>query len=172
METTLFYIFATVTVLATMLAICARHPVHAIIHLVTSFFALAVIFYLLAAPLVAMFEVLIYAGAVMVLFMFVIMMLSLGGGDSDKRPGPRLWLPAGFLAGTVLASLLSLATMAPSPQTANVITAREFSQTLFGRYGIAVEIISLQLLFAVVGALYLGRPRQRGTAAGSGEEAP
>jgi NADH-quinone oxidoreductase subunit J len=72
----------------------------------------------------------------------------------------------------VLASLLSLAATTVPPLAGSAISAREFSRTLFGRYGIAVEIISLQLLFAVVGALYLGRPRQRGTAAGSGEEAP
>ncbi len=96
MEQTLFYILAAVTVIATIFAISEKHPVHAIVYLVTSFFSLAVIFYLLAAPLIAMFEVIIYAGAVMVLFMFVIMMLDLGqpGGRGTSPPDPLSAGPA------------------------------------------------------------------------------
>ncbi len=81
-----------------LLAITEKHPVHAIVYLVTSFFALAVIFYLLAAPLIAVFEVIIYAGAVMVLFMFVIMMLDQGSPEEAKRPTLTHCLPALVLA--------------------------------------------------------------------------
>ncbi len=161
MEMILFYILATVTVIATVLAIVEKHPVHAIVYLVTSFFSLAVIFYLLAAPLIAMFEVIIYAGAVMVLFMFVIMMLDLGRPDEARRPALRQWLLPLLLGGIILLSIGALA-VAPSraPALAHVVSVREFSVTLFSRYGVAIEIISMQLLFAVVGALYLGRRRK------------
>ena len=160
MEQVLFYILAAVTVVATILAVAERHPVHAIVYLVTSFFSLAVIFYLLAAPLIAVFEVIIYAGAVMVLFMFVIMMLDLGG--PARLPALPRVLPALLLAGITLVSLGLLIAGREMEgqgglQPANV---REFALTLFGRYGVAIEIISMQLLFAIVAALYLGGRRR------------
>lgn len=160
MEQALFYILATVTVVATILAIAEKHPVHAIVYLVTSFFSLAVIFYLLAAPLIAMFEVIIYAGAVMVLFMFVVMMLDLGNPAEAGRPTLRHCLPALLLAGITLVSLVLLVVgrgTEEGPATLQAVSIRDFAATLFGRYGVAIEIISMQLLFAIVGALYLGR---------------
>ena len=140
----LFYLLATVTVLATLLAITEKHPVHAIVYLVTSFFALATIFFLLAAPLIAIFEVIIYAGAVMVLFMFVIMMLDLGRPEQVSRPGLLHWLPAIILSATILAALATLlevraGSSAPLPQ----IGVKAFCVTLFRGYGLAIEIISL-----------------------------
>jgi NADH-quinone oxidoreductase subunit J len=127
---------------------------------VTSFFSLAVIFFLLAAPLIAMFEVIIYAGAVMVLFMFVIMMLDLGHPADAVRPGLRQWILPLILGVTIL---LSVGTViyrhAGTLDPARGIGVREFAVTLFSKYGVAIEIISMQLLFAVVGALYLGRKR-------------
>jgi NADH-quinone oxidoreductase subunit J len=162
MEQTLFYILATVTVIATLFAISEKHPVHAIVYLVTSFFALAIVFYLLAAPLIAMFEMIIYAGAVMVLFLFVIMMLDLGSPEDAKRPSLMHCLPALVLSGIILASLaLLVSTRSATIATAtHVVGVKEFCVALFGRYGVAIEIISMQLLFAVVGALYLGRRRK------------
>jgi len=162
METYLFYILAVVTVIGTLLAITEKHPVHAIVYLVTSFFSLATIFFLLAAPLIAMFEVIIYAGAVMVLFMFVIMMLDLGRPDQAMRPGLRRWLLPCILGGIILTSIGVIATgYSSSPSAAHSVSVREFSVTLFQKYGVAIEIISMQLLFAVVGALYLGRKSKR-----------
>ena len=160
MEITLFYLLAAVTVVATLLAITEKHPVHAIVYLVTSFFSLAVIFYLLAAPLIAMFEVIIYAGAVMVLFMFVIMMLDLGRPDEARRPALRQWLLPLLLGGIILVSIAALVTVPASAPVTQSIGIRDFALTLFRKYGVAIEIISMQLLFAVVGALYLGRRRK------------
>ena len=162
MEQTLFYILAAVTVIATIFAITEKHPVHAIVYLVSSFFALAVLFYLLAAPLIAMFEMIIYAGAVMVLFMFVIMMLDTGEPENIRRPSFTHCLPALLLTGIFLASLglLVSARSVAIPGSTHIISVKEFSVTLFARYGVAIELISMQLLFAVVGALYLGRRRK------------
>lgn len=167
MEQTLFYILAIVTVIATILAITERHPVHAIIYLVTSFFALAVVFYLLAAPLIAVFEVIIYAGAVMVLFMFVIMMLDQGNPQEARRPVLVHCLPALVLAGIILAALVllisdrsaSVAVIAGGSEK-RLLDVGDFAITLFKKYGVAIEIISMQLLFAIVGVLYLGRRRK------------
>lgn len=163
MEQALFYILAAVTVLATVLAITERHAVHAIVYLVTSFFSLAVIFFMLGAPVVAVFEVIIYAGAIMVLFLFVIMMLDLGHPERARLPGIRDWWPALVLGAVTLASALTLLlSRAPAVSGAGrAIGVKEFALALFGKYGVAVEVISLQLLFALVGALYLAKRRER-----------
>ena len=159
MEQTLFYILAAVTVIATLFAISEKHPVHAIVFLVTSFFSLAVIFYLLAAPLIAAFEVIIYAGAIMVLFLFVIMMLDLGNPKDARRPPLAHCLPAVVLSGVVFICLTLLIGNRPGPINgpANMVSVKEFAATLFKHYGVAIELISMQLLFALVGGLYLGR---------------
>jgi NADH-quinone oxidoreductase subunit J len=158
MEQLIFYILAAVTVIATIFAITERHTVHAIVYLVTSFFALAVIFYLLGAPLVAVFEVIIYAGAIMVLFLFVIMMLDLGHPEKVQGPAGRDWWPALLLGAVILAATVALvAFRAPAAGMAFPADIRSFSRVLFRKYGIAVEVVSMQLLFALVGALYLGR---------------
>jgi NADH-quinone oxidoreductase subunit J len=160
MEQYLFYILAVVTVIGTIMAITEKHPVHAIVYLVTSFFSLAMIFFLLSAPLIAMFEVIIYAGAVMVLFMFVIMMLDLGRPDEAARPGFRYWILPAILGGIILISVCAVAfSYFTSSSQAGGLGVTDFGVVLFRRYGIAIEIISMQLLFAVVGALYLGRKR-------------
>ncbi|HLO24981.1 MAG TPA: NADH-quinone oxidoreductase subunit J [Geobacteraceae bacterium] len=160
MEATIFYILAVITVIATLFAITEKHAVHAIVYLVTSFFSLAVIFYLLGAPLVAVFEVIIYAGAIMVLFLFVIMMLDLGHPEKAERPGMKDWWPAVVLGAVILGAASAMfAVRSPGVPAGVPFGIRDFALVLFRKYGIAVEIISMQLLFALVGALYLGRRR-------------
>jgi NADH-quinone oxidoreductase subunit J len=160
LEATIFYILAAVMIIATLFAITEKHAVHAIVYLVTSFFSLSVIFYLLGAPLVAVFEVIIYAGAIMVLFLFVIMMLDLGHPERAERPNARTWWPAVVLGTVTLGSAMALFVAHPPSIPAGVsFGIRDFALVLFRKYGIAIEIISLQLLFALVGALYLGKRR-------------
>ncbi len=149
---------AAVVVVATFFSIREKHAVHAIIYLATSFFALAMIFYLLAAPLVAVFEVILYAGAIMVLFLFVIMMLDLGRPEKMKFPGWREWAPAALLCLITAAAVITLAVrQIPSPGVTQYLKIRDFAYLMYHRYGVAVEVVSMQLLFALVGALYLGR---------------
>lgn len=159
MEATIFYILAAILLIGTLCAITARQAVRAIVYLVVSFFALALMFYLLGAPLIAAFEVIIYAGAIMVLFLFVIMMLELE--SPEKLPKPRLsdWWPALALVVVVVGALavLLLSHVRAIPPGFTEIPVRQFAYTLFKQYGVAVEIVSMQLLFALVGALYLGR---------------
>ena len=161
MEQTIFYILAAVTVTGTILAITEKHPVHAILFLVTSLFSMATIFYLLMAPLVAAFEVIIYAGAIMVLFLFVIMMLDLGHPEKGLSPHWKEWLSAALLTGISVASLLLVIVSRHTAEVAPAVmpTIREVALRLFQEHGLAVELISLQLLFALVGALYLGRQK-------------
>lgn len=163
MEQSIFYILAAAAVISTLLAITARHPVHAVLYLVLSLLSIAIIFYMLMAPMVAAFEVLIYAGAIMVLFLFVIMMLDLGHPEKGLTPHLRQWLPAILLT---IVSLGSFIMLAMSKKTglpaASPLQIREVARILYQQHGLAVELVSLQLLFALVGALYLGRPAKKG----------
>ena len=158
-EQAIFYILAAVALIGTLMAITEKHPVHAILYLVTSLFSMATIFYLLMAPLVAAFEVILYAGAIMVLFLFVVMMLDLGHPENGMAPCWREWLPALLLSAISIVSLTII--VVSRHTTANTSPAalpiREVARRLFQEHGLAVELVSLQLLFALVGALYLGK---------------
>jgi NADH-quinone oxidoreductase subunit J len=123
---------------------------------------MAVIFYLLMAPLVAVFEVIIYAGAIMVLFLFVIMMLDLGHPEKGLSPHWKEWLPALLLSAVSIGSLVTVIVSRHAGAAGPVAmpTIRDVAVRLFHDHGLAVELISLQLLFALVGALYLGRQRE------------
>ena len=160
MEQVIFYTGAAVALAGTLLAVTEKHPVHAIMYLVTSLFSMAVIFYLLMAPLVAVFEVIIYAGAIMVLFLFVIMMLDMGHPEKGRSPGWREWLPALLMAVVSIGSLTAVVLAHPAGGDGGAAPPlREVAARLFREHGLAVELISLQLLFALAGALYLGRQK-------------
>jgi len=166
MTTILFYILGIPALGATGMCITRRNPVHAVIYLVNAFFALAMLFYLLGAPLVAAWEVIIYAGAIMVLFMFIIMMLELAPGEAEEARGPNWtrWGPVVLLSLVLLVCTLLLVGVDPGT-AAGVpsfhVSPRAFGRVLFERYALAIEIVSFQLLFAAVGAYYVGRGEKR-----------
>ncbi len=160
MATSLFYILGATALTATLLCITRRNPVHAVIYLVNALFALALLFYLLGAPLVAAWEVIIYAGAIMVLFLFIIMILDLGPDQEPEGPGWRRWGPVLLLSAVILACTLLL--MGLDPQGGEGVptyyaSPRTFGYALFKEYALAVEVVSFQLLFAAVGAFYVGK---------------
>ncbi|HEX9872778.1 MAG TPA: NADH-quinone oxidoreductase subunit J [Deferrimonas sp.] len=160
MATVIFYILGFTALAATALCITRRNPVHAVIYLVNAFFALALIFFLLGAPLVAAWEIIIYAGAIMVLFLFIIMMLELAPTEELRGPGWLRWGPVALLSAVLLGCTLLLIVAQPlsgTGETAYYATPRDFGYALFERYALAVQIVSFQLLFAAVGAYYVGR---------------
>jgi NADH-quinone oxidoreductase subunit J len=155
-----FYLLAIVVVLATVLAITRRDLVHAIVYLIISFLGTALLFYMLGAPLLAALEVIIYAGAIMVLFLFIVMTVIVERGERAKKVFVRQWLPAilmavisfyaaGILIFEVPANRVALQTGVARPEI--------FGRFLFQNYWFPVEIVSFLLLIALVGALYLGR---------------
>jgi NADH-quinone oxidoreductase subunit J len=163
-----FYIASIVAIAATVRVITGMHAVHALLYLVVSFLAVAVIFLTLGAPFAAALEVIIYAGAIMVLFVFVMMMLN---------PGPRAvgrerhWLtPAVWIGPTVLTSILLaelawiLTTGGGSVAQMENVSPRETGMALFGPYILGVEMASVLLLAGLVGAYHLayqlGRRRE------------
>ena len=169
----IFYILAGLILVATGLAITRRNLVHAVVYLIISFFGSALLYYLFGAPLLAALEIIIYAGAIMVLFLFIIMMLRVDP-SALRSPSLREWLPAGALGLIYLAVALLVVSTDPASQTTLVTglaRPRVFGQFLFQKYWLSVEIISFLLLIVLIGALYLGKAYARG-AGDRSEEKP
>jgi len=156
-----FYIAAAVAVLATTVAITRTHAVHALLYLIISLLAIAVIFYVIGAPFLAALELIIYAGAIMVLFLFVVMMLNLGEHATEVETTwlkPGVWAWPSALATVLIAELFYVGFHAARPTgQMHVVTPKEIGATLFGPYAIGVELASLLLMAGLVGAYHLGR---------------
>ena len=157
----LFYISAFIAVFATVLVITRTNAVHALLYLIVSLLAVALIFFTLGAPFVAALEVIIYAGAIMVLFIFVIMMLNLGGEATKQEASlltPGIWIGPSLLC-IILAGELAyffIGEHSPLPAPA-VVSTKQVGIALFGPYALGVELASMLLLAGLVGAYHLGR---------------
>ncbi|MFT5136484.1 MAG: NADH-quinone oxidoreductase subunit J [Arenicella sp.] len=160
MELILFYIASGVALFATVFALTRTNAAHALIYLIISLLAVAVIFFLLGAPFAAALEVVIYAGAIMVLFVFVIMMLNLGQEGEERerqRLNPTVWIVPTILSAVLLIEMLIVISDLQAPETGALISAKQVGLTLFGPYVLAVEIASMLLLAGLVGAYHVGR---------------
>ncbi len=157
---TLFYLAGIVAVIATLLAITQRHAVHALLYLVVSLLAVAVDFYVLGAVFVAALEVMIYAGAIMVIFVFVVMMLNVAGHAMEVEREwlrPRNWWGPSVLALILLGELVYCTVTSDSaPPLANAVSPKQVGVALFKIYWIGVELVSLLLTAGLVGACHLG----------------
>ncbi|HVC20595.1 MAG TPA: NADH-quinone oxidoreductase subunit J [Vicinamibacterales bacterium] len=157
-----FNIAGGIAVVATLLAITRSNAVHALLYLVVSLLAVALDFLLLGAAFVAALEVIIYAGAIVVLFVFVVMMLNLGPeaeAVEQRWLTPRLWLGPTILAGLLILEIDYLLTHSGLTAFAGSAAAgpHEVGLTLFGPYLIGVELASMLLLAGLVGAYHVGR---------------
>jgi len=148
------------------MAITRRNLVHAVIYLIFSFFGSAMLFYLFGAPFLAVLEVIIYAGAIMVLFLFIVIMLKVETVNERLFP-LKQWLPAAICGIFYLGLGIGLVTADPNSQKA-LSTARaepaEFGQYIFQKHWLSIEIVSLLLLVAVIGALLLARRSKKTSA--------
>lgn len=154
-----FYIAGAVAVLSTVLMLTRLNVVHALLYLIVSLLAVAVVFYTLGAPFVAALEVIIYAGAIMVLFVFVVMMLNLGAHAVEMEKHwltPGIWIGPLILASILIIEVLFLVRGATGSLGAGTVEPKEVGIALFGPYLIGVELASLLLLAGLVGAYHLG----------------
>ena len=160
MMESLFYGASAIALLATVAALTRANAAHALIYLIVSLLAVAVLFFLMGAPFAAALEIVVYAGGIMVLFVFVIMMLNLGeAGNSREREwlAPRKWIVPGILAGILLLELVLAVRHAPASTSGIEVPPKMVGLTLFGPYVLAVELASMLLLAGLVGAYHIGR---------------
>lgn len=161
----LFYSAAVVAVIATLQVIANANAVHALLYLILSLLASAVVFYLMGAYFAALLEVIIYAGAIMVLFVFVVMMLNLGPQTLEQEQRwlePAVWRWPTTLAAVLLTEFLYVL-LGENGEAAigHIVSPKEVGVTLLGPYVIAVELASMLLLAGLVGAYHLARPEAR-----------
>lgn len=178
-----FYVAAAIAILSTILMITRLNAVHALLYLVVSLLAVAIVFYVLGAPFVAALEVIIYAGAIMVLFIFVMMMLNLGERATEMERSwvnPRVWLGPAILAAVLLIEV-GFTLGCSSAAEAHGADPKQVALSLYGPYLLGVELVSMLLLAGIVGAYHLGwtapggkepvdatEPDQQRTVAGGG----
>ncbi|MGD2156780.1 MAG: NADH-quinone oxidoreductase subunit J [Anaerolineales bacterium] len=163
--TIIFYLAAVVAVISTLMVITRLNAVHALLYMILSLMSVALIFFVLGAPFVAALEIIIYAGAIMVLFVFVVMLLNIGPQSVKQERAwldPKSWRGPSILAIILLVELIYVLTQGGSQlNQAEVISPKEVSLTLFGPYLLGVELASILLLAGLVGAFHLGRQRSK-----------
>src|SRR5687768_7522401 len=149
-----FYIASAIAVFATIMVITRYNMIHALLYLVVSFLAIAIVFFVLGAPFIAALEVIVYAGAIVVLIIFAIMMLNLKQEAVDQE---REWLTKGIyigpsiMAAILLAEIIYMITSAEAmPMTEKMIDAKAVGMALYGPYVIAVELCGILLMAGIV----------------------
>ena len=144
---------------------------HALLYLVISLFAVAVVFYTLGAPFVAALEVIVYAGAIMMLFLFAVMLLNVSA-DSPLRVPRLAWLGPAILVAVLLAEVIYGITRQTQPLAGAEVGPQAVSEALYGPYVLGVELASMLLLAALIGARHVAaRARDEEEAAESMERA-
>ncbi len=161
----IFYIAAVVAIVATFMVITRTHAVHALLYMITSLLSVAIIFFILGAPFLAALEVIIYAGAIMVLFVFVVMMLNLGketAAIEKKWLSLKAWIGPGILCLILLIELILLFSDLKIGEIDVVsISPKEVGKALYGKYILGVELVAMLLMSATVGAYHIGQHRRK-----------
>jgi NADH-quinone oxidoreductase subunit J len=182
----LFYFFGAIAVGASLLVIAQRSPIYSVLLLIASFGALSGLYVLLDAPFVAVIQIIVYAGAIMVLFLFVVMLLNAPHEETEedlaRGTDPPRSAPTGFKAfGALLAALFlmelvwALTRRGGESETfggASVTSVGAIGRSLFTDYAFAFEVTSVLILVAMVGAVVLARREPAGGQAPWGEGAP
>ena len=158
-----FYALAAVAIFASLRVVTLANPVHAILSMIVSLLAISGIFFVLGAPFAGALEIVVYAGAIMVLFVFVIMMLNLGMSNDERE---ERWLDAGtwavptgltIIIAVVLYAMIGLNHNDAAMIGGTTISAKAVGTVLFTKYFMLIEVAALLLLAALVAAYHLGK---------------
>lgn len=161
---TIFLIAASIALISSLMSITNRNAIHALLYLILSLLSISIIFYISGAPFIAALEVIVYAGAIMVLFIFVVMILNIGLEEEmeNKWLKPGMWIFPVILAGLLLALLVyAMRQLHSNEVMAVVITPKQVGVSLFTTYLIAVEISAVLLMAGIVGAYHLGKQKKK-----------
>jgi NADH-quinone oxidoreductase subunit J len=170
MEMLTFLVFAALALGSSIVVVAHKNPVYSTMSLVLTLFSVAVLFVMLGAPFVGVLQVLIYTGAIVVLFLFVIMLLNLQPKGRVDRSGLSLQLAAAAGGAVILFLLIGLALWRAGlpplqPLTAEMVNLKTLSRNLFAEYLLPFEIVGLLLLVATIGATVVARrPPEEGPA--------
>jgi NADH-quinone oxidoreductase subunit J len=174
METAVFAVFALLALGSSLVVVAHKSPIYSTLSLVLTLFSVAVLFVLLGAPFIATLQLLIYAGAILVLFLFVIMLLNVGRQEGIPG-GHRAQLVTAILGALAFAAALwllllpTLGTGNHAPLTEELVSLSGLAQELFAEYLLPFEIVGLLLLVAVIGATVVARrPTPEELAGGAG----
>ena len=163
MTLNLFYFLSFVAVLAALMVVFSRNAVYSVLYLIITFFAIAGHYVLLNAQFLAAVHVIVYAGAIMVLFLYVIMLLDLNEAV-EKPKSTFLTFAAAICAGSLMVILIGALrgteTIALGHVTEDVGLVKNLGKVLFEDYLLPFEITSILLLVAMVGAVMLGKPEK------------
>lgn len=156
----LFYFLSFVAVLSALMVVLSKNPVHSVLYLIITFFAIAGHYVLLNAQFLAAVHVIVYAGAIMVLFLYVIMLLNLNQ-ESEEHKSTLMKLAATISAGLLLVvlvgSIRGSEQMMVQPQQVEVGSVKDMGRVLFKEFLLPFEISSVLLLVAMIGAVMLGK---------------
>jgi len=154
-----FYYMAGASVLSAILAVTRKNPVHSMLWVLSLFMHVAGIFLILHAEFLAAVQVIVYAGAILIFYLFIVMLLDLSGEETRPRFGAH-WPLAG-IAGILFIIIVLFAPVAPrtaeAPSPGNLA---QVGEQLFGPFALPFEIVSLVLLAAIIGAVVLARKRK------------
>ena len=167
MEAAAFYIFAAIAVVASLLVVGQRNPMYSVMLLIASFGALAGLYVLLDAPFTAVTQIIIYAGAIMVLFLFVVMLLNVEREDTVTSMAEMVG-PTGMKLGAGLSVLLAIEVVwalgrlgeshfSEDAEVVGISSVARIGQALFTEHAFAFEATSILILVAMVGAVVLAR---------------
>lgn len=161
-----FYISGAIAVFSSLMVITRMNAIHALLYLILSLLAVAMIFYVLGAPFVAALEVIIYAGAIMVLFLFVVMMLNQGPATVIQEKllqKPSMWILPATMAAILFIEFLFIFVNVDYyiGEGANVILPKQVGISLFSTYLLGVELAGLLLMAGIIGAYHLGKQKQK-----------
>jgi len=160
----IFYIACAVAVFSTIMVITRLNAIHALLYLIVSLLAVAVIFFVLGSPFAAALEVIIYAGAIMVLFVFALMMLNLGKASIEQENrwlNIKMWILPAILVFILMIELaIVLSGNLGFENTTESVSPKDVGISLFGPYLLGVELAAMLLLGGIVGAFHLGAKKK------------
>jgi NADH-quinone oxidoreductase subunit J len=163
--TIIFYIASVIAIFATTMVIIGKNAIHSLLYLVVSLLSVSVIFFILGAPFVAALEVIVYAGAIMILIVFAIMMLNLGKAsvkNERKWFSYKSWIGPGVLSLILLGEFIYVFYSVQFAEgSLKVIGPQEVGISLFNSYALAVELTAMLLMSGIVGAYHIGNERQK-----------
>jgi NADH-quinone oxidoreductase subunit J len=159
----IFYIAALAAIVSTLMMVIRKNAVHSLLWLIVSLFSVSVVMFVIGAPFIAALEVIIYAGAIMVLFIFVIMMLNIAKQQQAKKLlWWKTWLAPSVVALILLSEMIYLLSAQPGQAMGReMVLPKEVGNLLFSKYILVVELAAFLLMAGIIGAYHLGQKEHK-----------